>query len=102
MNANQYKRKDLREAGLRAERSATGASNSIGLPRHWSGLERSDKIKDPCSSAKICGDGVCYRKMLPFFQQPKMLKRSAFGHFLCLYSDCGGCRGAAVSVAQDL
>jgi hypothetical protein len=32
-----------REAGLRAERSATGARNSIGLSGHRSGLERSDR-----------------------------------------------------------
>jgi hypothetical protein len=34
------------EADLRAERSTTEADNSIGLSYHWSGLERSDRIKD--------------------------------------------------------
>jgi hypothetical protein len=33
------------------------------------------------SSAFICGDWVCYRKMLPFIQQPEALKRSGLGHF---------------------
>jgi hypothetical protein len=36
---------------LRAERSATGARNSTRLRKHRSGLERSDKIKDPRSLA---------------------------------------------------
>jgi hypothetical protein len=40
------------EADLRAERSPTGARTSSGLPRHRSGLERSDKIKDPRSQRK--------------------------------------------------
>jgi len=35
-----------REAGLRAERSAIGARKSHWVAQHWSGLERSDKIKE--------------------------------------------------------
>jgi hypothetical protein len=45
-NQHELTQEKEREADLRAERSTTGAGNSIGLSYYWSGLEQSDRIKD--------------------------------------------------------